>query len=1050
MKSNLRSFLNSTVGDDIIRCMSLFVIAAGVICPFAVQATNGVQLTVVQQYSKITGTIVDANKIPIVGANIIIKGKQVGVITDVDGNFSIDAQPTDVLVISYIGCLSQELHASAVNGKQIVLEEDLQKLEEVVVVGYGTQKKATLTGAVSAVATDDIMVTKNQFISNSLSGKVPGLRVWEKTGEPGAISMQDFQIRGMGAPLVVIDGVPRTDLIRLDPNEIESVSVLKDASAAIYGVRAANGVILISTKKGKKGKAELKYNGFVGWQKAIGLPDVLDAVEYMTLMNERDFNNHRGVLFSEEQIEAYRNGTKQSTDWAHMGQREFAPQTQHNVSLSGGSEKIDYFINFSYVNQEGLFESNSLDYQRYNIRSNVTAQITDRLKGSAIIGGWMDTKHGMSQGTSQLYKGAWTTEPIIPAYANDNPAYLNKMADGLHPLAITDREISGYNDRFGKSFSGTFDLEYAIPGIDGLKAKGMYSYNHEIRDEKNFRKSYTLYEYKNDSYVGSTYGAPSRVERKNWYRTSTLLSLSLSYQKTFLDKHNINALALYEEGVTTADNFSALREVSMDVIDELFAGNALNQVASQKSDDVYKNTNKAFVGRVNYDFSSKYLAEFSFRYDGSSKFAPGSQWGFFPSVSAGYRISEEPFFKQKLSFVDNLKLRVSYGVMGSDASSSYQFLSGYNYPSSGFIFNDNWVNGISPGNIPNPFITWYKTKTTNMGFDFGLWNGLLGGTFDYFIRKRTGLLADPANSLPSTVGAKMSQYNLNSERRHGFEVELTHRNKIGKFHYSISGNFAFTRVKNLYRERAASGSFYDNWRNNSTDRYWDFMWGYGTNGQYGSFQEIYNAPNMDSKGNSYFFPGAIAYDDWNGDGMIDGLDMKPLKPTGNRITYGVTIQADWNGFDLAAVFQGNGVVVRDFPELFDSPLIWGRNGLSMFMDRWHRADPFDPNCEEWIPGKYPSTFRDTQAWSSYTRASEFNRIDGTYLRLKSLEIGYSIPKELLSKIQIKGARIYLNGYNLLTFSDLNGITDPERPDNQDAGYTYPGTATYNIGVNLTF
>lgn len=1003
-----------------------------------------------QQAGEIVGTVIDESDSPLVGVNIMLKGKDTGVITDMNGGFSIDAAPGDVLLVSYIGYVSREIKIKAGSPLKIVLSEDLQKLEEVVVVGYGTQKKATMTGAVSAVNADQIVNTKNQFISNTLAGKIPGLRVWEKTGEPGAISMQDFQIRGMGAPLIVVDGVPRPDMNALDPNEIESVSVLKDASAAIYGVRAANGVILITTKKGTAGKTQLNYNGFFGYQKAIGLPDVLDAVGYMTLMNERELNNNRPILFTKEQIDEYRNGTKQSTDWAHMGQREFAPQQQHNISVNGGTEKVTYFVNFSYLDQDGFFESNSLNYQRYNIRSNISAQLTKRIKAEAFIGAWMDDKQNMSQNSSQLYKGVWSTEPIIPAYANDNPEYLNKVADGLHPLAITDRDISGYNDRERKNFSGTFNLEYKIPYIDGLVAKGSYSYDYQVQDNKIFNKAFNLWEYNKDTdtYKSSAYMSPSKIKREYIKKEHTLLQLSLAYKKKFLEHHNINALLLYEEGTQQADNFAGQRETNMDVIDEMFAGYTENQQATQNSGNIYKQTNKGFVGRINYDYKSKYLFEVSARYDGSSKFAPGHRWGLFPSISGGWRISEEDFFKKKLSFINNLKLRLSYGVMGSDASSSYQFLSGYTYPSGGYMF-DSYIGAITSSNIPNVEITWYKSKTTNVGLDFTMWNGLLSGSFDYFARKQTGLLANRANALPSTIGANMSQENLNSNRRSGFEIELSHSHKINKFSYRVSGNFSYTRRKNLYRERAESTSYYNDWRNNDSNRYWDFIWGYDVNGQLGSFDEIYNAPIMDSKGNSSFFPGTYNYEDWNGDGIIDANDEHPVVATGERINYGFTLEAAYGGFDISAVFQGTGVTVRDFPQQHFQPLMWGRNGLSRFLDRWHRADEFDPNSE-WIPGKYPSTFRDTPAWNSLLRASKMSKLNSSYLRLKSLEIGYSLPKPLLQKVGIQAARVYVNGYNLLTFSPVNGITDPERPDDSDSGYTYPASATYNIGINLTF
>lgn len=1006
--------------------------------------------TALQQAKKVTGLVVDESGIPVIGANVIVKSSKKGVITDVNGAFSIEANPDDILLVSYIGFMTREILVGDNSHLQIPISENMERLDEVVVVGYGTQKKVTMTGAVASIGGEGIMKTKNQFVSNTLAGKIPGLRVWEKTSEPGATSMQEFQIRGMGNPLVVIDGVPRNEMNRLDPNEIESISVLKDAAAAIYGVRAANGVILITTKKGTAGKMQLNYNGFFGYQKAIGLPDVLDALGYMTLMNERELNNGRAVLYPKEKLDEYRNGTKKSTDWAHMGQREFAPQQQHNVSVNGGTDKIKYFINFGYLNQGSFFETNSLNYERFNIRSNVSVQLTNRIKAEAFIGGWTDAKQSMSQNSSQLYKGIWSTEPTIPAYANNNPKYLNKIADGLHPLAITNRDISGYNDRVNKSFSGTFNLEYKIPFIDGLVAKGSYSYDYAIQDSKSFTKAFDLWEYKpeEDYYKSSAYMAPSKIKREYGNNENTLLQLSLTYAKRIKEDHNINILFLYEESTQKADNFAGLRETNMEIIDEMFAGYTANQQATQNANGIYTRTNKGFVGRINYDYKSKYIAEVSARYDGSSKFAPGHQWGIFPAVSVGWRISEESFFKNKFSFMDNLKLRASYGILGSDASSSYQFVSGFTYPSSGYVF-DSFVGAVAPSNIPNPYITWYQSKTTNLGIDFSMWNGLLGGTFDYFFRDQTGLLASRAESLSSTIGATMSQENLNSDRRKGFEIELSHKNKIKDFSYSVSGNFGFTRNKCLYRERSPSTSHYDDWRNNNSDRYWDFLWGYGVNGQLPGFNDIYNAPNMDSKGNSTFFPGSYEYEDWNGDGMIDGNDMRPVLPNGNRITYGLTLEAAFKGFDFSALFQGSGIVVRTYPEQHIQPLSWGRNGLDRFMDRWHRVDEFDPNSE-WVPGKYPSTYRDTPAWSSYNRASEMNRLDGSYLRLKSLEFGYSLPKSLLQKVNIQGARIFLNGYNLLTFSPVNGITDPERPDNSDNGYTYPGSSTYNIGVNLTF
>ena len=1001
-----------------------------------------------QQSKLVKGTIVDATGMPVIGANVMEKGTTNGTITDMNGNFSLEVDKNAILVVSYIGYANQEIKVGTQTNLSIALKEDAEALDELVVVGYGTQKKATLTGAVSSITSDAILTTKNENVENMLSGKIPGVRIVQKSSEPGEFN-NSFEIRGMGSPLVIVDGVPRDNMNRINPNEIESISVLKDASAAVYGVRAANGVVLITTKKGKGGKIELDYNGSVGWQQASGLPETGTATDYMTLMNENAINNGREIMFREQDFAPYLNGTKQSTDWAGCAINEFAPQTQHNFSATGSTEKVNYFLNFGYLKQDGFWKSGDLNYERFNLRSNVSAQLTKDLKVEMLLGGMMDTKNSPYRDTWYVYKSIWTQVPTWPLYANDNPDYFYNAADADHPMVITDSDLSGYKKRQMKTFQSTFNVEYNIPFIQGLKAKASYSLTYTLWNDKEFEKEYTLYTYnpENNVYSGSKAHSPSTVRRSFKDKKSTLLQLSLNYVRTFLDKHNVTALALYEENTSGMDNFYAKRQLGMDVVDELFAGNALNQEGSMNSGDLWEIANKGFVGRISYDYASKYMAEFSFRLDGSSKFAKGHQWGFFPVGSIGWRLSEESFIKENssLDFIDNLKLRASYGKMGDDSSSTYQFLSGFNYPSGGYVIDGTYVNALSLRGMPNPNITWFTSKMLNVGVDADLWNGLLGFQFDVFQRNRDGLLATRTMSLPGTVGASLPQENLEGDLTKGFEIVLNHRNKINDFTYYFSGNFSYSRTRWTNKEISPRGNSYRNWRDNYTDRYGDLWWGYGYLGQFQSYDDIYNSPIQDSKGNSVLRPGDYAYEDWNNDGVIDDNDIHPIATTGYpKINFGFTIGGEWRGFDVTMVFQGAAMSNVKYPEQLERPLYWDRNGLAMFMDRWHLSDINDPDSE-WIPGYYPST---NSGETTNYRDSERSVQNANYLRLKSIELGYSIPSKILSKAGLKRARIYFSGYNMLTFTKLKYL-DPEHPSDT-WGYLYPLTKTYNIGINLTF
>jgi TonB-linked SusC/RagA family outer membrane protein len=865
---------------------------------------------------------------------------------------------------------------------------------------------------------------------------------------------------------VVIDGVPRDNFVRLDPNEIESLSVLKDASASIYGVRAANGVLLITTKKGQRdSKFKIDYTGYYGITHILHPAKPLDAVGFMELMNEKSINGGGSLQYTRESFEPYWNGTKQSTDW--MAELlDNSPQTYHNISASGGTKNVDYFVSFGYNNEVGAYKSGDLRYDRYNLRSNVSAQLAKGLKTEVLLNLMTDHKTQPSlDGTYHIFQGLWTNPTTDPYYANDNPEYPYYAADGRHPEMITYADKSGYQNYNQRLIQTNLALEWEIPWVKGLKTRGMYSYDYTENENKIYRKAFKLYTYNPtaDVYNPVTIQSPSYVRREYTGYINSLLQFSVSYNNTFNKLHNVSALALYEESNREADNFWGRRDLSLDDLDQMFTGNTTNQQANMNTGDVYHLANKALVARLNYDYASKYLVEFSFRYDGSSKFASGKQWGFFPSAFVGWRLSEESFIKNNDIFrnLNNLKLRASYGLMGDDSASSYQFLTGYNYPSGGYVFDGTYTNGISSRGLPNTNLTWYKAASVNLGLDAELWNGLLGVTVDIFQRDRSGLLATRAESLPGVVGANLPQENLNSDMTRGLELTLTHRHKIADFTYSFSGNMALSRTMTKHNERAMAGNSYDNWRNNTNDRWNNVWWGHNYQGQFQSFDEIWASGLVydNSRANSLMLPGDLIYEDWNGDGIVDNSDFHPFNINNSKdpiLIYGFTLGGEYKGFDLALVFSGAGLRWTCYEGFYTGPLLWGRNGLDIFLDRWHRADQFDPESTEWIPGKYPSTWVDngrtfvqgTPATSFQGPASNFWVQNSSYLRLKSLELGYTIPGKITRKAGMERARLFFNAYNLLTFTKM-GLTDPEK-DPGWLGMYYPLTQSFNFGINVSF
>ena len=1035
-------------------------IAFFVIATLQIMAT-GYTRTVLQGIV-ITGTVTDTDGSPLPGATITIKGGTQGTVTDANGVYTLQVPNEDAtLLFSYIGFSSQEVTVGNRRTIHIALIEDAQRIDEVVVVGYGTQKKVTLTGAVSSIKGEEIVTTKNENVQNMLTGKIAGVRVVQNSSEPGRFD-NNMDIRGYGAPLVIIDGVPRGTMQRLDSEDIESISVLKDASAAIYGLRAGNGVILITTKKGSQMGVSVNYTGNMTWQVPSNFPDMVDAAEWMELWNAQNMRSSIDFpyrTYSQEEIDAYRNGEKQSTNWKDAVFRHSAPQTYHNLNISGGNDAVRYFVSGGYQYQGSFLQTDAINYKKYNLRSNISANLNKNksLTLDMNIAGTMDVRKGTPYNTNDIIYSTWIMRPMTPVYADEEHTIYasSHQADLKNPAALIDSDLVGECTYKGSYFQSSATMTWRVPFVKGLSLKGFYSFDKTVNDDKIFQRSYVTQNHLTGLITTwqMTDNKPYNVGRYYYDKQHQLWNWSASYNNSFL-RNNVSGLLLFENTVNRGDNFRGERRVMLDVA-EVFAGESENQSFTQDSNGsvFYDYAYQGLVGRLNYDFDSKYIVEFLFRYEASSRFSSEMRWAFFPSFMAAYRISEENFWKNSpLKFINNFKIRGSYGKMGDDSVQNYQFITGYDYPGSGgitymprgSIFDGSFVTSSQVKGIANRNLTWLELETINLGIDAEAWNGLVGVTAEIFQRDKNGELATRVESLPGIVGASLPQENLNSSRIRGFEIDLTHRNNFGEFTYQVKGNVSYTKHKYLHLERATEGNSYNNWRNNSNDRYSGIWWGYGADSRYTNWNQIWNSPVYIGNGTAL---GDYQYLDWNGDGMISGLDIYPLANNSNTplINYGITMSAQWKGIDLTMLWQGTSSRYIAYNQSIIQSLWAGTGALTHTYDRWHPADPtanpYDP-ATTWVEGYH--------AWASNIPDlnSLFNMQNAAYIRLKNIEIGYSLPKKWLSKVNAENLRFYVSCYKLLTFTKLKYL-DPEFPST-NTGYNYPLNKTYTLGLNLKF
>lgn len=1027
-----------------------------------------VPLSVAAQTKSVRGIVVDTSGEPLIGVNVLEVGTTNGTVTGFDGDFVLTVNENAKLNITYVGFKPVELSVANKTDFKVTLETDTELLDEVVVVGYGVQKKETLTGSVAQIKSEDILTTKSTSLASSLQGKVPGIQIRQQTAEPGSYNSL-VSIRGFGTPLVVIDGVARdgmSDFERLSPDDVESISVLKDASAAIYGMNADNGVIIVTTKKGKEGKTKFTYNGYFGVKSPTSMRESVDAYTYRYMKNEMDRNTGVNPSYSDEELAKWQAGTEpgyQDHDWLDLMLKDVTTQQQHSISASGGSEKMKYYISLGYMEDNGLLKSNIQQYKKYNARVNMTAQLTKNLTADFTFSGKYDNN------TSPRIGYIWLFKPIITADRGIGPTtlansehYSNLPFSSNNPMAMMYEDVDGYQKWNNTQYQTTLSLTYDFPWVKGLQAKVLGAYDGNVNVSSVLQKGYYLYDYMTDAPVVNPV-------LSNYSTTQTLYArkdfqAQLNYNNSFGD-HTVGATMVWEAKKINQDIISGKRQY-----DEIYTNDILDQGSLTNLTNSGKRVEEAFLsllGRFNYDYKSKYLVEFAFRYDGSYKYAPGKRWAFFPSLSAGWRLSEEKFIKDNFSSISNLKLRVSYGWMGADAGDPFQYYSGYTLSGidGGYVFNDGVLTSglVAPGVINNN-LSWIKTRTANIGLDLDLWNGLISTSVDIFQKNRDGLLAYRNASVPNTFGASFPQENLNSDLFRGIELVVSHRNKINDFSYGISANMVYSRKKLLHTERAPYRSSMEAWKDAwGSDRYVGREWGYEYDGQYTDITEYQTAPLLGgTSGNSKCLPGSYKIIDANGDGVINSNDQLPIfwagqyqgYATNPPLQYGLTLDGAWKGFDLNILLQGSALFtvftkVDDVWGYGRNPTLWEK-----YMDRWHtadpKADPYDPNTE-WIAGKWPA-LRTNTSGTTDALVTDMWRLNASYLRIKSVELGYTLPKSFTSKWGIEGIRVYVNAFNLFTFcgEDVKDM-DPEREEGSyTADLTYPLMRSFNFGLNINF
>ena len=1026
--------------------------------------------------TQVTGHVADVRGEDIIGANVTVKGTSNGTITDIDGNFTINVDDKNgTLAVSFIGYKTKEVKIGEKARLQIVLEEDTETLDEVVVVGYGTQTKKSLTGAISDVKSDALTRSVSTTTAGALSGKIAGVSTRAVDARPGRGI--NLEIRNMGSPLFVIDGIPYggmnsrdwlqasdvsgSDVFNaLNIEDIESITVLKDASAAIYGLRASNGVVLVTTKKGKKNdKVSINVNGYYGWQNLTRFPKLANAGQYVRGLAEAAQNRGEdpSKLYSPEELAKWEAGTEpgyKSYDYYDMVMRKNVPQYHINANVTGGSEKTNYYLSVAHTGQDAMMRD--FKYERTNLQLNIDTKITDRFTiGAQISGKYEKTEDVGLPGGDGYYSAIlsmFKMQPIESPYANDNPEYINNVHEnGYNPAAFS-RDIAGYKDNLTRNANINAYAQYDFSF--GLTAKATFSYNYTNSRFDGYQYAYQIYTYdkEKDTYNGTPAVGRwrSQIDRSVPAR---YMQLQLNYAKQ-IKNHNISAVLGYEASDYDWTKKTYGTEPSTDYL-PLLQFDELNSFGDEWSYEA----RAGWIGRINYDFAHKYLVELLARYDGSYLYAANNRWGFFPGVSIGWRISEEKFFEKLRPVVDDLKIRASIGQTGTEKDVKlFDYLSGYTWNNGNAVLDGELVTGLNQRGLPITNLSWTKNTTSNIGFDLTMFNNRLKITADAFRKDITGVPAARYDVLlPSEVGYSLPNENLNKQAYIGAEGMVTWTDHIGDLNYTVSGNFTFSRYKSIETYKPRFNNSWDEYRNSAEGRWGGIYWGYQVIGQFQSEEEIRNYPvNLDGNNNRTLLPGDFIYKDVNGDGRITEDDQVPLAYSNYPLLmYGFGGEFRYKSFTLACLFKGTG----------NTTYFKVGNGYEMGYVPFHGEKtgnvPVEAGVQanRWTPAWYsgdPSTENPNAAFPrlSYgknennTKKSTFWKDNARYLRLQEISLTYNLKtKGFVKRLGIQSFDFQLVGYNLAVWSGVKTV-DPEQA--QKMGRVYPIPARYAFQTYIHF
>jgi TonB-linked SusC/RagA family outer membrane protein len=1046
---------------------------------------------------RITGKVINEKGEPIKDVTVQEKGTNNGTLTREDGSYSLDVTNANAtLLFSFVGYAPQEF---AIKGKTVIdvrLLTGDNPLADVVVVGYASQKKVTVTGAVAQVKGSELEKSPAVNLSNSLVGRLPGVYAVQSSGEPGydgsTIRIRGTNTLGNTSALIVVDGVPDIagGLERLNPADIESMSVLKDASAAIYGARAANGVILVTTKHGKSGKPQLSYTFNHGWAQPDRIPKMANAPEYAEMNNETTlydnvpyaewnsawaafqsagtYTTQAGTVvnapFQPGDITKYRNGSDPwghpNTDWFKTTLKTWSPQVEHTLQINGGSENIRYLASLGYQDQDGYYKNSATGYKQYDMRLNLDARVNKWLNTGINLTAREEYRFYPTQSAGSIFRMLMRGRPTDPeVWPNGLPG--PDIENGQNPIVITTNQ-TGYDRDKRDYFQVNGKVEVNIPWVPGLKITGMGTIDKENRLEKVWQTPWYLYFWDHSTYeadgktplltksMRSTFTTP-QLSETNYNYLNILLSGFVNYDKVIGD-HTINLLAAVTRETDNEDDFNAYRTNFISTAnDQLFAGGSAQQNVGGSA---YERAKLSYFGRAAYNYKEKYLAEFLWRYDGSYLFPPAHRFGFFPGVLAGWRLSEENFWRPLAKTVNYLKLRASWGQMGNDqvyylkngtpTLFEYQYLATYGF--SNYVINNQAATTLSETVVPNPNFTWEVANNSDVGLEGQLWNGMFNFEFDYFYNKRNHILWQPSGSVPASSGIAniLPPENIGKTQNKGYEFTLGYNGKSGDLQYSISVNGGYAKNKILdYDEpkgapawqRATGHPFGASGSPNNGAAFLAYQY----DGVFKDAKDI--ADNtLDYTGvTPSLRPGDMKFKDVNHDGKIDGNDQVRLDKTQDpTFTGGINIRFQYKAFDLSILFQGaTGGLLFIGTESGDIG-----NYLQYSYDhQWTVAHPssVDPRITN-RGNTYYANGGGAGLNTYWLRNSD-------YMRLKNVELGYNLPPKLLKRAGINNFRVYANGLNLVTWDKMK-IWDPE--STSGSGQYYPQARIINAGLRVTF